>query len=116
MITPPAGGKRHHSYPKILVYDDGRVWSTTSKRFLESTVVKQYPYVYVYTENHKRVGRLLHRLVAELFVRNPKPDKYHEVNHKDGNKLNCRASNLEWVNRTKNMVHSWKMKKKRENK
>lgn len=37
---------------------------------------------------------LVHRLVAEMFVYNP--DNLNEINHKDENKLNNIADNLEW--------------------
>ena len=43
----------------------------------------------------------IHRMVAEAFV--PNPDNLPEVNHKDENKLNNCADNLEWCDRLYNV-------------
>lgn len=49
----------------------------------------------------------VHRLIATAFLDSIK-NKIH-VNHKDGNKLNNNLDNLEWVTRSENQKHSYKM-------
>ena len=63
----------------------------------------------------------VHRLVAEHFIEND--DKEHKtvVNHKDGNKMNNDANNLEWLTPRENNLHYYreiqqeKKEKKRHN-
>jgi hypothetical protein len=52
----------------------------------------------------KRKNYYVHRLVAEAFI--PNPDNLPEVNHKDGDKSNNRAANLEWVTLQQNRDHA----------
>lgn len=47
---------------------------------------------------------LIHRLIAEHFILNP--NKKHQVNHIDEDKLNNSISNLEWVTHRENIEHS----------
>ena len=64
--------------------------------------------VCLYNKNHippkKRFFR--HRLVAEHFI--PNPLNLPEVNHKDSNKEHNYSSNLEWVTKKENELHSRK--------
>ena len=53
----------------------------------------------------RKSQKYLHRLLAELFI--PNPDNLPQVNHKDGNKLNCSLDNLEWVSVQDNIIHAY---------
>ena len=53
---------------------------------------------------------LVHRLVAEAFLSNPKG--YNEIDHRNHNRLDNRAENLRWCTHSENMSNSNKPKVK----
>lgn len=62
-----------------------------------------YCTVHLSDENHIIKEKLIHRIVAEAFIKNL--NNYKEVNHKDENKQNNCVDNLEWCNRLYNYTY-----------
>ena len=88
---------------KYQVDDLGVIYSQKGEPLKPSINPNGYAIVQIVIDG-KQVGRSVHTLVARTFV-----DGYEEglqVNHKDGNKLNNRTDNLEWVTRKENVRHS----------
>ena len=52
----------------------------------------------------KRKNYYVHRLVADAFI--PNPELYEQVNHKDFDKQNNAAVNLEWISQVENIRYS----------
>ena len=63
------------------------------------------------SKNNKIVRKMIHRLVALTFIKNPNPDKYNMVNHKDEVRTNNNANNLEWCNAKYNTNYGTGMKR-----
>ena len=57
------------------------------------------------SKSSKHYWRYVHRLVAMTFLGKP-PTAQHEINHKNGEKEDNRASNLEWCTRGENKEHA----------
>ena len=59
------------------------------------------------SENGITYTKFIHRILAETFI--PKVEGKPFVNHKNGNKLDNRIENLEWVSHGENIKHAYKM-------
>lgn len=88
---------------RIASFHAGRGWTLIAT----SHSGQYYPTVTLCKRGKKRTFRI-HRLVAGAFIANP--GNLPEVNHKDMNKANRRADNLEWVTPSQNIGHAIKNK------
>lgn len=104
MVSIPSDTERYLPYPSApcyLIYEDGRVYSSLSNKFVKQRMSSGYPTVSL-------LGKMIrvHRLVAETFHQNLETKPM--VDHKDGNKSNNCPENLRWVTAQENSNGSHK--------
>lgn len=86
---------RVKSYAQDIHTIDGKTWHLP-ERMLKCTLSKGYATVNLCKGQKKNKTMRVHRLVAMAFVPNPDPEHFTMINHKDENKNNNVADNLEW--------------------
>ena len=84
----------------------GNIKNVKSGNILTSVLNKQGYLGYTFYQHGKKKSLRIHRLVALHFIPNPENKPY--VNHKDGNKTNNHADNLEWCTVKENDNHARK--------
>lgn len=90
------------SYYEYTVSTSGQVFNSSTGRELKLHMRGDYLSVKLYFDGMAE-RFYVHRLVAEEYVYKPVGKEF--VNHIDGNKLNNKHSNLEWVTHKENCVH-----------
>ncbi len=80
-----------------MVYEDGRVWSNKTNKWMSTNITKQ--------GYRRSLGNFHHRIIAECFIPNPENKSF--VNHLNGIKHDNRICNLEWSTPAENLKHSF---------
>lgn len=87
---------------RYLAFPNGLIFNLYGERMIGA--VNRHGYVHGIF-NGRNIN--IHRIIATFFCDRPPGCDY--VNHIDGNKQNNRADNLEWVTRSENSRHSYRL-------
>jgi len=99
--------KTIEDFPGYEVSTLGRVRNKESRRLLKGALHHSGYWQYCLRKEGNTKTIFIHRLVAKAFI--PNPHYKPQVNHIDGNKLNNKVSNLEWVTNQENHDHKMAM-------
>jgi hypothetical protein len=89
---------------KYEVSNLAQIRNKKTKRILKKYITDDgYERISLYLQK-KQKHHLVHRLVAVAFILNP--NDFPQVNHKDKNRVNNKAENLEWATQSMNIKHS----------
>jgi hypothetical protein len=92
---------------KYIIAIDGSITSKYNDKIMSTYKDKKgYHHITLHVSLKPQIRKtfLVHRLVAKEHL--PNPLNLPQVNHKDGNKSNNKASNLEWCTGQQNVAHS----------
>jgi len=97
-----------NNYQNYIIYEDGRIFSKTRKKYLKPILITGGYYSVNLSNNGRADYKLIHRLVAQHFI--PNPEKLEEVDHIDRDPANFKSTNLRWVSRLDNHQNKGKPK------
>ncbi len=97
-------------FNQYVVSKQGDVYRLpVSRPMVPGTFTNGYKYIRL-TKNGKRTNALLHRIIANAFIKNPMKKAF--INHINGIKSDNQIENLEWCSRSENMIHCINVLKK----
>ena len=94
---------KFRDYSKYEVYEDGRIWSYSHKKFLKPSTMKNgYQIVCLSDNEGNRKMYYLHRVVWEAVTGEPIPENL-EINHRSEDKTENFFENLELISHRQNI-------------
>lgn len=92
------------NFERFLISTDGQVIRTEDRYKMKTHIRDGYEWIQLNC-NGMRKYKAIHRIMAEVFIPNPKNKR--TVNHKDSNGLHNVINNLEWATDSENIKHSY---------
>jgi hypothetical protein len=111
----PTGFKEIPGYDeRYFINENGEVWSVAARRLMSQQWDEKHPYPWLLLRcsDGKLRTVAVHRMMGRTWLELPpgpigsKKGEYC-INHKDGNKQNNNATNLEWITCEENVRHAW---------
>lgn len=93
-------------FDNYIINKDGTIYSKYAKKNIKPYLSNSGYLRVTFWNKGKSKHFSIHRLVAETYLSNYENKPC--VNHKNGNKLDNRVENLEWVSLKENMQHAYK--------
>lgn len=94
-------------FPNYEINELAMVRNKKTNQIKANSVGKRGYWVISLRKDGKMYLRTIHTLLAKAFI--PNPENKPQVNHIDGNKLNCSLDNLEWATNKENTNHARRM-------
>ncbi len=105
-IVNISNGKKIEGYNNYIVFKDGTIYNTMRKAYLKPIINKSgYAYITL-CKNKSKQNMYVQRIVALAYCENTNPEIKTQVNHKNKNRSDNRADNLEWVSQSENQLHA----------
>jgi hypothetical protein len=94
-------------YSNYGVSKSGQIYSFTRKRYMNQYFTDGYNRVHMKNDHTgKRDSIVVHKVVAQTFIPNDKPNIKTEVNHINSIRDDNSVENLEWVTSSENVKHA----------
>lgn len=101
--------KEINGFENYHVSNMGNIKNIATHKDITKYIKNNYEYVGLIITRTNIVHKRVHILVANTFLINDDPKNKIYVNHKDGNKINNKLNNLEYITPSDNVKHAFEM-------